>query len=80
MPEYKFIEDKITNNPVMVFAKTTCKFCDMAKNVLDGVNVEYEIEYLDKRDDCNALQDMLLKMTGARTVSHASLLHGPFHV
>ena len=55
-------------NPVMLFSKPTCNFCKMAKEVLDGIAVEYCVEEIDSREDCSKLQDMFLKMTGERTV------------
>ena len=59
----------ITDHPVMVFSKRTCSFCKMAKEQLDKIQVDYTVEEIDGRDDCNDLQDMFEKMTGQRTVS-----------
>ena len=63
------IMEKINAHPLMLFTKSTCGFCQSAKTLLDKLQVQYEIEELDKRDDCDALQDMLQKLTGARSVS-----------
>ena len=68
--EAQFIQTKIKENPVMLFSKTTCSFCKMAKKVLNDVGVNYEVEELDTRDDTETMQDMLLKWTGTRTVRY----------
>ena len=68
--EAQFIQTKIKENPVMLFSKTTCSFCKMAKKVLSDVGVNYEVEELDTRDDTESMQDMLLKWTGTRTVRY----------
>jgi len=41
----------------------------MAKNVLNEVGVNYEVEEIDRRDDTDKLQDIFAKITSARTVS-----------
>lgn len=53
----------------MIFSKTTCSYCAMAKKVLDEVGVEYVVVEINQRDDCDKLQDMLEKITGQRSVS-----------
>jgi len=59
----------ISKYPVMVFSKTTCNYSAMAKNVLNEVGVNYEVEEIDRRDDTDKLQDIFAKITSARTVS-----------
>jgi len=66
--EYKYIQQKIKENPVMVFSKTTCSYCKMAKGVLDEVGVNYTLEEIDLRTDTDKLQDIFAKITDARTV------------
>ena len=68
-PEGKFVKEKIDGNPVMMFAKTTCTYCTMAKKALDETQVIYEVEEIDKRSDCDKLQDLFKELTGERTVS-----------
>ena len=60
---------KAIQSPVVVFSKTHCPFCTRVKTMLREAGVEdlYVIE-LDKRDDCSDVQDILLQMTGTRTV------------
>ena len=71
--EYGYIHDMITTYPVVVFAKTTCKFCTMAKDVLDQVGVSYCLENIENRDNMVAVQDMFASLTGARTVRHSNI-------
>ena len=67
--EHQYIQKLITEHPVMVFSKPSCSYCKMAKEVLDGIGVEYQVDEIEGRDNCDALQDVFLKMTGARTAS-----------
>ena len=63
------MKEMIEKNPVMIFTKTTCSYCTMAKRVLNELGASYEEEALDKRDDMNKIQDLFLAITGERTVS-----------
>ena len=60
---------KAIEAPVVVFSKTYCQYCTYVKKMFReaGVKDLYVIE-LDKRGDCSEVQDILLRMTGARTV------------
>lgn len=86
----KFVDDKVAQNKVMVFSKSYCPFCKMAKEALGETGVKYGLVELDERgtvclihcshlltlftlvvnytDDCAAIQDYLLQLTGARSV------------
>jgi len=66
--ENEYIQKMIKENPVMMFSKTTCSYCKMAKEVLDGIGVSYVVEEIDSRKDCDQLQDVFKQLTGARTV------------
>jgi len=66
--EYQYIQLRIKAHPVMMFSKPSCLYCKMAKEVLDGTGVEYDVEEIEARDDCDKLQDIFEQMTGARTV------------
>jgi len=68
--QYQYIQEMINKHPVIVFSKTTCSFCAMAKNVLNEVGVQYEVEEIDRRNDTDKLQDIFAKITSARTVSY----------
>jgi glutaredoxin-related protein len=72
--EYQYIQQKVKSNPVMVFSKTTCSYCKMAKNVLNEIGVNYELEEIDLRKDTDKLQDIFAKITDARTVSIYGLM------
>ena len=63
-----FLDETVANNSVVIFSKTTCSFCDKAKEVFDALGVGYRTVELDRRGDCAQLQDYLNQMTGARTV------------
>ena len=60
---------KAIQSPVVVFSKTYCPYCTRVKKIFSeaGVKDLYVIE-LDEREDCRDVQDILLRMTGARTV------------
>jgi len=65
----KFVEEQLAKNKVVVFSKTTCPFCTMAKEALRGVGVtDFLVFQLENLPNCSAIQDALLKKTGARTV------------
>lgn len=55
------IKSVISSNKVVVFSKSYCPFCDLAKNVLRdaGAMKPYIIE-LDHRNDSSALQASFL--------------------
>lgn len=64
----EFVRDNIKENRVVVFSKTYCSFCKMAKDSLDKIGAEYKVIELDRRNDGNAIQDHLYQITGARSV------------
>lgn len=66
--EYKYVLKQTSDNVVMVFSKTTCPYCTMAKEVLDKTGVDYVVEEIENRPDCGKLQEVFAKLTGARTV------------
>ena len=74
--QYQYIQKTISTHPVVVFSKTTCSYCAMAKNVLNEVGVNYEVEEIDQRNDTDKLQDIFAKITSARTVSCSTLHYG----
>merc|ERR1712126_435192 len=71
----KLIDEKIKSKKVMVFSKTYCPYCTMAKDALkyylDSGELsadDYEVMEMENRSDCAALQDTLKELTGARSV------------
>ena len=64
-----FVNDRIKSNKVVVFSKTYCPYCTMAKSALKEAGLkDYFLMELDEVEDGAAMQDALLKITGARTV------------
>ena len=63
-----FIKETIAKDKVVVFSKSYCPFCSMAKEALDKINCKYTVIELSNRKDCSTLQDVLKDMTGARSV------------
>ncbi|XP_069087203.1 glutaredoxin 2 [Pleurodeles waltl] len=64
----KLVEEAISHNCVVIFSKTSCPFCTMAKNVFSDLNVAYTVIELDMQENGNQLQAVLHQMTGDRTV------------
>ncbi|KAK2503408.1 hypothetical protein MC885_002035 [Smutsia gigantea] len=62
------IQEMISNNCVVIFSKTSCSYCKMAKNLFHDMNVNYEVVELDMPEYGSQFQDALYKMTGERTV------------
>lgn len=56
-------------NCVVIFSKTTCPYCKVAKNVFNEIGASYKVIELDEHNDGRRLQETLAQMTGARTVS-----------
>jgi len=67
-PEYKYIEETIKSYPVVMFSKPTCSFCKMARELLDGISVKYQLEDISTKDNCQAIQEVFRGMTGESTV------------
>jgi glutaredoxin 3 len=51
---------------VIIYSKTICPYCDMAKNLLKMKGVTYDEIMIDKSDE--RLQEMLQRSDGRRTV------------
>ncbi|XP_061095867.1 glutaredoxin 2 isoform X2 [Conger conger] len=64
----QFVQDVITHNCVVIFSKTTCPYCKMAKNVFNEIGATYKVIELDRHNDGRRLQEALAQITGARTV------------
>uniref|UniRef100_A0A8C3XXU4 Glutaredoxin-2, mitochondrial n=1 Tax=Catharus ustulatus TaxID=91951 RepID=A0A8C3XXU4_CATUS len=61
-------QDIVSHNCVVIFSKTTCPYCRMAKELFEGLNVNYTAVELDANTNGRQLQDVLEQMTGGRTV------------
>eukprot|EP00403_Amphidinium_massartii_P002955 CAMPEP_0178373550 /NCGR_PEP_ID=MMETSP0689_2-20121128/1919_1 /TAXON_ID=160604 /ORGANISM="Amphidinium massartii, Strain CS-259" /LENGTH=180 /DNA_ID=CAMNT_0019993493 /DNA_START=58 /DNA_END=597 /DNA_ORIENTATION=- len=64
------IRDIVSSNTVVVFSKSYCPFCFMAKTALMAEGVDFKVVELDSMPAAKTqeFQAELMKMTGARTV------------
>uniref|UniRef100_A0A8D2IVZ3 Glutaredoxin-2, mitochondrial n=1 Tax=Varanus komodoensis TaxID=61221 RepID=A0A8D2IVZ3_VARKO len=58
----------ISDHCVVIFSKTTCSYCNMAKKLFRDMNVNYTAVELDMYENGSQFQDILHQMTGGRTV------------
>ncbi|OAD60694.1 Glutaredoxin-C4 [Eufriesea mexicana] len=58
----------IASHAIVIFSKTNCPYCKIAKQVFDNLQKEYTAIELNERDDGVEIQTILGEMTGARTV------------
>ncbi|KAK6628004.1 hypothetical protein RUM43_002100 [Polyplax serrata] len=72
-PATRVINDLITRDEIVIFSKTYCPYCKMAKEIFDNLNRKYTVIELDKREDGSAIQTVLGQMTGVRTVPRVFL-------
>ncbi|KAM6962969.1 glutaredoxin 2 [Aplochiton taeniatus] len=64
----QYVQEVVSHNCVVIFSKTTCPYCKMAKNVFNEIGATYKVIELDEHDDGRRMQEALAQMTGARTV------------
>lgn len=64
----QYVQEVVSKNCVVIFSKTTCPYCKMAKNVFNEIGASYKVIELDEHNDGRRLQEALAQMTGARTV------------
>jgi len=69
----------VSSNCVVIFSKTTCPYCKMAKNVFNEIGATYKVVELDEHNNGRRLQETLAQITGARTVSPVICLYLPNH-
>ncbi|XP_066152786.1 uncharacterized protein Grx1 [Euwallacea fornicatus] len=62
------VKNLIASDKVVIFSKTTCPYCKLAKEVFDKLKEKYTAVELDKRNDGDEIQSILGDITGARTV------------
>lgn len=58
----------VSENPVVVFSKTWCPFCQKAKDALGSAGADFLVVELDEREDGDDIQAALEAKTGVRTV------------
>ena len=74
MAHKQLVDKMIAENKVMVFSKTYCPFCNMAKDALKKAGLSnFTVLELEDRSDCSDIQDYLKSKTGSRTVSTIKL-------
>jgi len=64
----QLVKEKIDNNCIMIFSKTWCPYCKSAKQAFESLNTKFEVLELDKVPNGDEIQDILLELTGARSV------------
>ncbi|XP_023942642.2 uncharacterized protein LOC112049106 [Bicyclus anynana] len=64
----QFIKYTISQDKVVVFSKTYCPYCHLAKEVFGKVKQPIKVIELDERDDGPAIQENLAQISGIRTV------------
>ncbi|XP_072944986.1 uncharacterized protein [Epargyreus clarus] len=64
----QFIKDAVSQEKVVVFSKSYCPYCKLAKDVFNKVKQPIKVYELDERDDGTAIQENLAHITGFRTV------------
>lgn len=68
--EFKWVEERIAEHPVVVFSKSTCPYCSDAKKILDKTSTSYKAHEINRMDNTAIIQDALQHKTGARTVGY----------
>ncbi|XP_076010489.1 glutaredoxin 2 isoform X2 [Genypterus blacodes] len=63
-----YVQEVVSQNCVVIFSKTTCPYCKMAKNVFNEIGANYKVIELDEHNEGRRLQEALAHVTGARTV------------
>ncbi|OQR90665.1 glutaredoxin-2, mitochondrial-like [Achlya hypogyna] len=67
----QLVKGLISQHAVVVFSKTTCPYCRMAKDVLSSVGARYHVVELNQLGDeptGDDVQNACHKLTGQRTV------------
>ncbi|KAH8394921.1 hypothetical protein KR222_010586 [Zaprionus bogoriensis] len=73
----QFVRETISNNKVVIFSKSYCPYCSMAKEQFRKLKVEMVVVELDLRADAEEIQAVLGEITGARTVPRC-FINGKF--
>lgn len=65
----EFVKAAIANDKVVIFSKSYCPYCTMAKEQFKKLNQAFTAIELEKRDDGAEIQAALGEMTGATSVN-----------
>ena len=71
--ELDFIQNRINSNDIFMFSKSTCFYCDKAKELLGKSKLDYRYIELDKNEncpnnDCTKITKALFSFTRFKTV------------
>eukprot|EP01070_Trichotokara_eunicae_P010186 Trichotokara_eunicae@DN6273_c0_g1_i10.p1 len=64
----KRIEVEIAQNKVVMYQKGHCPYCHIAIDAFKEIGVEFLNVEISRRKDMNAIQDVMIALTGGRTV------------
>ncbi|CAG9773924.1 unnamed protein product [Ceutorhynchus assimilis] len=67
-PKAVEVKNLISSDKVVIFSKTYCPYCKLAKEIFDKLKENYTAIELDLRDDGEEIQGILGEITGAKTV------------
>lgn len=67
-PVADFVKSAIAKDKVVIFSKSYCPYCTMAKEPFKKLQHPFACYELDHRSDGDEIQSILGEMTGARTV------------
>ncbi|KAH8371509.1 hypothetical protein KR093_007752 [Drosophila rubida] len=73
----QFVRETINNHKVVIFSKSYCPYCSMAKEQFRKLDVATTVVELDLRQDGEEIQAVLGELTGARTVPRC-FINGKF--
>lgn len=68
-----FVNELIKKHSIVIFSKTYCPYCKMAKEVFESLKKPYTVIELDNREDGQDIQDALYEITGVKTVPRVFL-------
>ncbi|DAZ97461.1 TPA: hypothetical protein N0F65_009944 [Lagenidium giganteum] len=64
----EFVQDKTSNNAVVVFSKSYCPYCTKTKQLFKELGVSFVLVELDQISEGDDIQNALESLTGQRTV------------
>jgi len=76
-PVAQFVQETVNNHKVVIFSKSYCPYCSMAKEQFRKLEVAMTVVELDLRPDGDEIQTVLGELTGASTVPRC-FINGKF--
>jgi glutaredoxin 3 len=67
-PAAMFVKEAIAKDKIVIFSKSYCPYCTMAKEQFKKLNTAFTTIELENRPDCQEIQGVLGQMTGATSV------------